>query len=111
MLDIKTSRVIYLALFNAAIVIALLGAVILIANNLEHIPGTVFVGVFSALALWLGVTGIREVRHAEPRAESCTASAISRTVARAGNGLTVSGSSEGMIPRSASSRRNCPASR
>jgi hypothetical protein len=63
MLDIKTARAIHLALFNAAVVIALLGAVILIANNLEHIPGTVFVGVFSALALWLGVTGIREVRH------------------------------------------------
>jgi hypothetical protein len=61
MLDIKTPRAIYLALFNAAIAIALSGAVILIANNLEHIPGIVFIGVFSALALGLGATGIRKV--------------------------------------------------
>jgi hypothetical protein len=62
MLDIKSPRAIYLALFNAALVIALSGAVILIANNLEHIPGTVFIGVFSALALGLGAMGIRKLR-------------------------------------------------
>src|SRR5262245_27292528 len=63
MFDIKTSRVIHLALFNAAIVIALLGAVILIANNLEHVPGIVFIGVFSALALGLGAMGIGKLHH------------------------------------------------
>src|SRR6187397_1499958 len=63
MLDIKTPRAIYFALFNAAIVIALSGAIILIANNLGYIPGIIFVVVFSALALGLGAAGIRGVHH------------------------------------------------
>lgn len=63
MLDSKTPRAIYLALFNTAIVIALLGAVILIANNLEYIPGLLFIGIFSVLALGLGAASISSIRH------------------------------------------------
>lgn len=56
------------------------------------------------------VAGIREVRQAAPRAESCRASATRSTVAAPGNGLKVRGSSDGMTPRSTSRERNCPAS-
>jgi hypothetical protein len=50
----------YYLFINLALVIALSGAVVLIANNLEWIPALVFIGVFSALAIWLGYTGYQQ---------------------------------------------------
>ncbi len=57
------------------------------------------------------VAGIREVRQAAHRAQSRTAATTRSSVASAGNGLTVRGSSGGRTPRPASRSRKRPASR
>ena len=73
----------------------------------------VFDGVRGSLrdSATASVAGMREVRHAALRADTCTARPRSRTVASAGSGLNVSGRASGITPRSTSIRRNWPASR
>lgn len=65
MLNARQPGPTYYLFVNMVVVIALSGAVILIANNLTQIPALVFIGGFSVLAAGLGYTGY--LRHKEKR--------------------------------------------